>query len=195
MKTIYLLSCCKQKLSFPAEARELYQSTGFKKSLAYAQSQKPDAIYILSAKHHLVTLTEVLAPYDVCLNDKSLQERKEWSIEVLKELSVVSNLQEDKFIILAGKNYYSELINGLVNYELPLEGLPLGSRLQWFDEHTRKMDPNSACLYIHEWVNKLPRYTWPFDSSAIPENGIYFFFEKGEKYHGLQRILQGFIQR
>ena len=52
MKTIYLISCCKEKLSHPAKAVDLYQSEGFKRRLSIAQTHNPDAILILSAKHH-----------------------------------------------------------------------------------------------------------------------------------------------
>ena len=200
MKTIILLSCCKQKLNKKAPARELYQSTGFKKSLRYAQSLHPDLILILSAKHHIVTLDQELEPYDECLNTKSLSEKKEWARICLYQLSKISDLQNDKFIILAGKNYYSELIKGLKNYELPLENLKMGERLQWFDEHTEILKnenkpkiPKTAiirCNNIHEFANSFERFTYPFDINKIPENGIYIFFEKGEKYNGMDRIVR-----
>lgn len=64
MKTIVLISCCKEKLRPAAPAEKLYQSPKFKKSLEYAKSLNPDAIYILSAKHHVVELTKQLEWYD-----------------------------------------------------------------------------------------------------------------------------------
>ena len=93
-------------------------------------------------------------------------------------------------IILAGKDYYSELIKGISNYKLPLEGLPMGTRLQWLDEHTNSGTSENACLKIHKWVNTLPRLSWPFDVCDIPSNGVYMFFEKGEKYFGFDRIVR-----
>ena len=47
MKTIYLISCCKEKLSHPAKAVDLYQSAGFKRRLSIARANNPDAILIL----------------------------------------------------------------------------------------------------------------------------------------------------
>lgn len=190
MKTIILISCCKTKLNYKSPAEQLYQSTGFKKQLAYAKALKPDAIYVISAKHHLVSLDTELEPYDVCLNDKSSEEKKSWAKIVLKQLSENYSLSEDEFIILAGKDYYSELIKGISNYKLPLEGLPMGTRLQWLDEHTNSGTSENACLKIHKWVNTLPRLTWPFDVCDIPANGVYLFFEKGEKYFDLDRIVR-----
>ena len=42
MKTIYLISCCKEKLPSAAKAKDLYQSEGFKRRLAFAKYQKAD---------------------------------------------------------------------------------------------------------------------------------------------------------
>ena len=190
MKTIVLISCCKTKLNYKAPAELLYQSTGFKKQLAYAKSLNPDDIYVISAKHHLVPLSKELAPYDLCLNNMPTEKKKGWAEIVLNQLSEKYNLNEDEFIILAGKDYYSELIKKLPNHKLPLEGLPMGIRLQWLDEHTNPGNMESACLKIHKWANNLSRLAWPFDAGDIPSNGIYLFFEKGEKYCGFDRIVR-----
>lgn len=199
MKTIYLLSCCKQKLSYPAVAEKLYQSTGFKKSLRYAKSKNPDSIYILSAMHHVVPLDKILEYYNLCLSDESASEQKKWAKICLDELSQKFDLTKDKFVILAGKDYYKNLIGAgrIENYELPLEGLTQGYRLQWFDEHTvtftngnEECNSELLCDNIHEFVNGLKRYKYPFDSSELPENGIYVFFEKGETYKGKDRIVR-----
>ena len=66
-RTIVLISCVKKKASQPRPARELYISDLFRKSLKYAQSLSPDAIYILSAKYGLLSLDTVIEPYDVTL--------------------------------------------------------------------------------------------------------------------------------
>lgn len=188
MKIFILISCCKTKLPYSAPAEQLYQSAGFKKSLAYAKSLNPDGIFILSALHHLVSLDSVLEPYNVCLNDFTSDKKRDWSKFVIKQLSEVADIQNDKFIILAGKNYYSELLPFLPNYSLPLEGLGLGKRLAWLDEHT--ITENSPCLRIHKFFNSLPRYDYTFNKKDIPENGLYVFFEKGEKYCGMDRIVR-----
>lgn len=199
MKTIVLLSCCKTKLPYKAPAEIFYQSAGFKKSLAYAKSLNPSEIYILSAKHHLVSLDKELEPYDVCLNDFSTDGRKVWAESVISQLNGVANLENDRFIILAGKNYYSEIVKTVKNFELPLAGLQMGYRLQWLDENTVKNklavapvgnEYNSVALEIHRFFNELERFSYPFDETKIPENGIYVFFEKGEKYHVYDRIVR-----
>lgn len=191
MKTIYLLSCCKQKLSHPAKAELLYQSTGFTKSLLYAQSKNPDAIHILSAKHHVVALEQILEPYDECLSSKPKDERRGWALRCLSALEKRYSLKNDKFIILAGNDYYENLIGSgkIENYELPLKGLSQGYRLQWFDEHTVSKE-KEFCDNIHKYMNELKRYTYPFDSAELPKNGIYICFERGETYKNWDRIVR-----
>ena len=41
-------------------------------------------------------------------------------------------------------------------------------------------DQLSRTKDLYRVVNRLPRITYPFDSSALPNNGIYLFFEEGE---------------
>lgn len=46
------------------------------------------------------------------------------------------------------------------------------------------------CNALHELFNGLERFTFPFDSSRIPPNGIYILFELGEKAHNRDRIVR-----
>ena len=143
MKTIVLISCCKEKLNttVPVPAEQLYQSAKFKKALEYARLLNPDAIYILSAKHHVVELSQPLEWYDEKLQDKSQEKRKEWAEDCIKTLKAKYNLKNDKFIILAGFDYYYRLLGTerIQNYELPLDGLTHGRALNWLNEHIKEL--------------------------------------------------------
>lgn len=48
----------------------------------------------------------------------------------------------------------------------------------------------SNCWKLHQWLNQLPVFKFPFDEEKIPLNGIYVLFEKGEKAHGVNRIVR-----
>lgn len=66
MNALYIVGCGAQKLDHAAPAAQLYTGTLFRFALAYARSQACDGdIRILSGKHGLVQLHEVLEPYDV----------------------------------------------------------------------------------------------------------------------------------
>ncbi|MEA3430920.1 MAG: hypothetical protein U9R08_06600 [Nanoarchaeota archaeon] len=46
------------------------------------------------------------------------------------------------------------------------------------------------CNMLHQWLNGMKRFTFPFDKQEIPENGIYILFEKGEFAHSRDRIVR-----
>lgn len=48
---------------------------------------------------------------------------------------------------------------------------------------------STLCSEIHELMNSLPRYSWPFDNERLPGNGLIILFEKGETSHGKDRIV------
>lgn len=44
---------------------------------------------------------------------------------------------------------------------------------------------SNSCMLIHNKLNTLPIFKFPFSDDIIPKNGIYFFYEKGEYWgHG-----------
>jgi hypothetical protein len=135
---IVLLSCVATKLDHPAPAEELYDSPLFHKSLAYAKSLRPDAIYILSAKHYLLPLDKVIAPYDKTLLDMSADEVKAWSEHVLQLIAKRHDLQNDNFIILAGEKYRKYLEPELGHSSAPLKGLRIGEQLSWYTKKLAK---------------------------------------------------------
>jgi len=136
MRTIVLVACASKKVDHRARARDLYKSDLFEKSLAYAESLQPDAIYILSAKHGLLDPETEIEPYDVTLNRMSAAERKKWARRVLARLAQVSDLQHDHYVILAGTRYRQDLTPHLAHVEIPMEGLRIGEQLQFLGRAT-----------------------------------------------------------
>jgi hypothetical protein len=41
----------------------------------------------------------------------------------------------------------------------------------------------NICEALHKWANGLPLLRFPFNDNAIPLNGIYVLFERGEVAH------------
>jgi len=131
MKTIVLISCVSKKLSYKAQAKDLYISPLFRMNLQYAQKLTPSEIYILSAKYGLVGIYEKIEPYDLTLNTMPVKEKKVWADKVLEQISEYCDLQRDHFIILAGQKYRQYLIPQLTSYEIPMQGLTIGKQLQY----------------------------------------------------------------
>ncbi len=47
-----------------------------------------------------------------------------------------------------------------------------------------------TCDLLHQTVNRLEEFSFPFDQNTIPPNGIYILFEKGELAHNTKRIVR-----
>lgn len=143
MAIIVLLSCTKSKLNKPSQAQDLYSASPmFQKTLEYGKSLKPDKIYILSAKHHLVPLTKVLAPYDKTLKEMPKDEKEAWGEKVQSQMkSAGINPEKDKFIFLTGSEYMKPLLKFIPekNVEKPMEGRRMGERLQWLNSQIKKL--------------------------------------------------------
>ena len=135
MRDVVLIGCTKRKRDEPSPARELYQESPlFRKRLAYAESLDPDLMLVLSAKHHVLKMNEEIAPYDVTLNEMSRDEGRVWASRMLDQLRNLTDPEHDRFIFLAGRTYYRDLLAYLEHYEIPTDGMPIGETLQYLDE-------------------------------------------------------------
>ena len=187
MSKIVLISCSSKKLNRRAKAEDLYISPLFQKSLRYAKCLKPDKIFVLSAKHHLLHLSKVISPYNLTLNDMYTDEIKKWSDIVLQQLRKVSDLNKDNFIFIAGSTYLEYIIPQIKYYEIPMENMRIGEQLEGLTDELKICD---ECALLHQLFKTLPKFSLPFKKVSIPNNGIYILFEKGEVAHGTNRIVR-----
>lgn len=135
-KRIILISCVSKKASHRTKVRNLYTSTLFKLNLKYAEQLEPDAIYVISAKHGVLPLDVEIEPYETTLNNMPVHEIKEWAVHVVMQLKKISDLDQTKYIFLAGDKYRKFLLPHLKSYEIPLKGLRIGEQLQKLKELT-----------------------------------------------------------
>ena len=143
MAKVVLLSCTKSKTKHAAPAQELYSASPmFQKTLEYGKSLKPDKMFILSAKHHLVPLTKTLEPYDKTLKEMPKDEKEKWGEETVKQMkSHGINVDKDHFIFLTGSEYAKPLQQYIPekNIEKPMDGRRMGERLQWLNNQIKKL--------------------------------------------------------
>jgi hypothetical protein len=118
-KQIFLVTCVAEKQAIPCAARVLYVGPDFKQNMAYIATKNHDAIYILSGKHHLLELDEIIAPYDLLLDNLPIAKQEEWANTVIAQLAKVSDLQNDHFTILATKTYRQFLVPQLRHWSVP----------------------------------------------------------------------------
>lgn len=149
IRKIILIACVSKKGDKKAKAKDLYISQLFKSSLAFANKQKPDKIFILSALHHLLDIDREIEPYNVTLSNVPKAKRKPglkimtseekliWGQKVVEQLANHTDLQNDEFIILAGQAYIKPIINCIANFQNPLNGLRQGERVKFLNENSQ----------------------------------------------------------
>lgn len=187
---IALITCTSRKKAYKCPARELYsESPRFRLAYTFAKLVA-NKIFILSSKYGLVPEDAILEPYDETLHDKSPREKLVWAERVVKELRRVSDLERDEFIIIAGRDYYENLLPHLSHFWLPLKGKSLR---EWAPELERLINiekETDKVMVLHMLFNSLPRLDWTKIDQISYHNGIYVMFEKGESYYGLDRIVR-----
>ena len=137
-KLVICLSCGKTKRGRTAAAKDMYVSALFTKMMAYAESLHPKKIYILSAKHGLLNLDDVIDPYEQALNNMPTRARAAWAEGVLNKMSQEVDLKNDNFVFLAGMPYRENLVPHIHHYSVPMEGLTFGRQLQWLTGQLRR---------------------------------------------------------
>lgn len=99
---LILIACGASKRAQPSPAAELYTGSLFRSSLQWARSVAPDdRIRIISAKHGLVALNQVLMPYDVRLGQADSMSADGVHVQATDQ----GLLNEPNVIVVGGKDY------------------------------------------------------------------------------------------
>ena len=71
-------------------------------------------------------------------------------------------------------------------------GVKIGEKIRkiLLDKKNSKM--SKECENLHKLFNSMKRFSFPFNESEIPENGIYILFEKGEQVRVTEGPFQNF---
>ena len=91
---------------------------------------------------------------------------------------------------MAGEVYQENLVPYLAHFWLPLK---CKRQEEWIPELERlvKLESESdKAIVLHMLFNGLPRLDWTMINHIPYKNGIYIMFEKGEKFHGMDRIVR-----
>jgi hypothetical protein len=166
---VALISCTKSKTSYPAPARVLYsESALFRKALAYAEP-RADRVYVLSAKYGLVTLDQPLEPYELTLKTMGAGERKAWAARVFDQIreQLGANLGDITFEFHTGEEYREHLTALLsragATCTCPVEGLAIGERMQFYDQHgAHKQSPPPAAAAQERALKPSAQQNEPF---------------------------------
>jgi hypothetical protein len=154
---VVLVGCGAQKGKAAAPARELYTSALFRLSLRYAESIAT-AVYIVSAKHGLLTLDAEVEPYEFKLSDHGGKRALDaWGERVVFLLEARHRGAPLRVTLLMGDEYARPLRGPMVLRQSeaysgtrwpgrpvePLAGIqPVGRRMAWLKEQLEKGRPS-----------------------------------------------------
>jgi len=128
MKRIGLIACCKQKLSTPAAAKDLYCSPLFRASRCYVEPRCHEWA-ILSAKYGLVLSDQVIAPYDLTLHQLKPQALRDWADQTHQQIvERWPHWGSTIFLVIASGRYRMAI--GDRRVQMPFGELPIGMLLQ-----------------------------------------------------------------
>lgn len=141
MAAVGLVSCVSRKRPQAAEAKDLYESSLFKKARAFVERRCGSRWYILSAKYGLLEPCRIIEPYDETLNAMSRSGRERWAAKVWVQLRP-HLCGGDSVLVLAGQRYREFLTGRLIEHgckvDVPMEGLGIGCQLHWLSQHTKE---------------------------------------------------------
>lgn len=131
---VALIGCGAQKAARTCPAREMYRSQLFQAALRWALLHC-DRVFILSAKHGLLRLDDVVEPYDETL-PHNVAGRLAWGRKVGAQIVGAVGEIEARLVVLAGEKYADAVSfddpEWEYEWEEPLRGLEIGERLAWF---------------------------------------------------------------
>lgn len=183
MTQVAFVSCSKLKGAHKAPAAALYTSALFRKSLlaAYENSKK---LYIISAKHGVLNLGDIIEPYDRTLKAMSRADRNTWAETTTVQLAKLLR-SGDVINFYCGEEYIAPLRRKIeqIGARLvePLSGLSLGKRLQHLSKRNNEDSLKTEVKRFYEIMERL----WVAQQSgrriadltgkqAWPERGVYF---------------------
>lgn len=188
ISTIILLGCVKEKGSTMAPAADLYISRLWRARRRYAEASGLPW-FILSAKHGLLTPSQVIAPYDMALKDRNATERRAWGIEVVEKLEIqFGDLRGIVAEIHAGAPYRNAvrgpmeamgatLVNPVTGLRDGGRGpLPQGELLSWYQTQEAQKPPSErqrAILRLTNSAERLPVSSWPGKLPGLELPGLY----------------------
>ena len=94
--------------------------------------------YIVSVRHHLLSPQRVIGPGELALLSLNAEERMRWAEKVAHDLTdrAARSGESIVYVLYASQRCADALMRAApsLTFELPLSGMGLRERLQWYDE-------------------------------------------------------------
>ena len=128
-----IIGCTKKKQAYPCTVEEMYSASDiFRMFVKYAKDVlKADHIYVVSAKYHVLTLDEVIEPYDKFILDMPAEDRNVFREQLFYDLINKGVDFDDHTVFLIGKHYIKDIVDYFIDYEWPTKHFQFGECKQW----------------------------------------------------------------
>lgn len=103
--------------------------------------------------------------------------------------------QFDQIYFYYNPGRFHRLYKGLIKSSELKAKIKLFTHLNEITIQKGKPTMSEKCKWLHEHLNLLPIFKYPFDLKLLPSNGIYFFYEEGENSDHGNGILKPRIVR
>jgi hypothetical protein len=114
---VVVVPCGGRKLDRPAPAGRMYVGGYHRACRAYAERVGADRVLILSARHGLLELHEVVEPYDLRMGQKGSVDA-----DTLREQAARLGVLDAEVVVLGGRPYTRRALEVWPEARLPLEG-------------------------------------------------------------------------
>lgn len=129
-----IIPCGAKKVSKKTTADKMYVGSYFKMNLKFALSVAPRSkIFILSAKHGLISLNTVLEPYNLKMGEPGSV-----SAQTIKKQAEELNL-DDKIYALGGSLYVEALRSAGLKVKAITMGLGMGRQMQLLKQNMGRL--------------------------------------------------------
>ena len=193
-KICVITACGNKKESIALPAWKIYKSSRIK---AVHKRKNDEDMYILSAEHGLLPSEKIIEPYNRLIDEKRVQELIPKIEPIIKKYDKViyfkagaRKLYEDCLNTVCEKTGveiesfgfgFMGGINELENRIIEAKGGKIRKKI--VKEKREEIIRMNNCEWLHNLLEDLPLLRYPFDIEKLPDNGVYFFYEKGE-LHG-----------
>jgi hypothetical protein len=165
---VIVVPCSGRKKTEPAPAGELYLGSYHRACRATADvlTAAGGTVLVLSARHGLVPLDQVLEPYDVTMDDPDAV-----AVPVLEAQARQLGVDQARDVtILAGAAYADKLASIWSHASRPLAGLGIGQQRQRLAELRDRAERQAAPQPVEIEFHDAPMYRPPYDyrQSADP---------------------------
>lgn len=185
-KLLFIIGCSHKKADTARPAAEMYLSKRFLAAKEIAECYSSDWL-ILSAKHGVLSKSQIVEPYDITLDNLTNEQYLNWvskcSVHIINETSPY-----DHVIFLGDSEYFQDISDSLILERrivyMPLDFVPYPEQSRWLETHSSHRKYINKFYSLFDFYSEkysLPQKFSDFNSkNCCPEFGLYLFLHSDE---------------